>query len=527
MESIVLIGFGGHAKSVADCIEKRGLYSIAGYTDEKICVACKYPYLGTDDELEAIFDRGVRNAAVCVGYLGKGEVRKKIYCRLKEIGYKLPVIADESAVVSESAVIGEGTFIGKDAVINADAKIGKMAIINTKALVEHECVVGDFAHVAVAAVLCGQAKVGTAAFVGANATLLQCMSVGDGAVVPAGMTVRRGKRMKRVCIIAEAGVNHNGDFGLAKKMVDAAHEAGADYIKFQTFVPEKLVSKYAGKAEYQKETTGADESQLQMLKKLALSDDEYAGLNEYCRKVGIGFISTPFDDDSIDLLSGFDMDFWKIPSGEVTNLPYLEKIAATHKPIVLSTGMCSLDEVRAAVEALSRNGAGKITLLHCTTQYPAPYEDVNLNVMETLRMEFGVEVGYSDHTKGICVPVAAAAMGACVIEKHFTLDKKLEGPDHKASLEPDELKEMVEAIRCVEKAMGTGEKKVTASEAGNRAVARKSITAAVDIKKGEILTEENITTKRPGTGISPMKWHEVLGTRAVRDFEADEMIEVE
>jgi N,N'-diacetyllegionaminate synthase len=328
-----------------------------------------------------------------------------------------------------------------------------------------------------------------------------------------------------VKIIAEAGVNHNGDFGLAKKMVEAAHEAGADIIKFQTFVPEKLVSKYAQKAEYQKETTGAAENQLAMIKRLMLTDKEFVKLKEYCGEIGIEFLSTPFDIASIDFLNELGCDFWKIPSGEITNLPYLEKIAATHKPIIMSTGMCTMEEIHAAVDALNAGGAGEITLLHCTTEYPAPFEDVNLNAMDTLRKEFGLNVGYSDHTKGICVPIAAVAKGAVVIEKHFTLDRNMEGPDHKASLEPDELKEMVESIRRVEAALGTGVKEPAPSEIKNIAIARKSIVAKTDIKKGEIYTLENITTKRPGNGISPMRWHEILGTRANRDYKEDELIE--
>jgi N,N'-diacetyllegionaminate synthase len=328
-----------------------------------------------------------------------------------------------------------------------------------------------------------------------------------------------------VKIIAEAGVNHNGDFGLAKKMVEAAHEAGADIIKFQTFVPENLVSKYAQKAEYQKETTDAAESQLAMIKRLTLADKEFAKLKEYCGKIGIGFLSTPFDLASIEFLNELGCDLWKIPSGEVTNLPYLEKIAETHKPVIMSTGMCTTEEIHAAVDVLNAGGAGEITLLHCTTEYPAPFEDVNLNAMDALRKEFGLKVGYSDHTKGICVPLAAVAKGAVIIEKHFTLDRNLEGPDHKASLEPKELKEMVENIRRVESALGTGIKEPAPSEIKNMAIARKSIVAKTKIKKGEIYTTENITTKRPGSGISPMRWHEILGSRANRDYEEDELIE--
>lgn len=332
--------------------------------------------------------------------------------------------------------------------------------------------------------------------------------------------------MKRTLIIAEAGVNHNGSLDLAKRLVDAAKESGADIVKFQTGNPTALTSRYAEKAEYQKENTGADESQLEMLKKLMLSHEEFYELKDYCDTVGIEFLSTPFDLGSIDFLEKLGCDIWKIPSGEITNLPYLEEIASTHKPIIMSTGMATLDEVSDAMQVLKRNGTGEITLLHCTTQYPAPYESVNLRAMLTLKEKFGCRVGYSDHTKGIEVPIAAVAMGAEVIEKHFTLDRNLPGPDHKASLEPDELKKMVSFIRHIEQAMGDGVKKPSESEIPNMIVARKSIIASRDIRKGEILTADNITTKRPGNGISPMKWYEVLGTKAVRDFKEDELIEL-
>lgn len=332
--------------------------------------------------------------------------------------------------------------------------------------------------------------------------------------------------MKHVIIIAEAGVNHNGSFELAKKMVDAAKEAGVDYVKFQTFNPEKLVSQYAEKAEYQKETTGSDETQLQMLQKLTLTEDNFLSLRDYCREVGIGFISTPFDLDSIDFLETFDMDFWKVPSGEVTNLPYLEAIARTNRKVVMSTGMCDMNEIQEAIEVLEKNGTTDITLLHCNTQYPTPYEHVNLSAMDSIRDALHKEVGYSDHTQGIEVPIAAVAMEATVIEKHFTLDKNMEGPDHKASLNPAELQQMVMAIRNIEQAIGNGLKEPSSSEMANKAVARKSIVASRSIKKGEVFSEENLTTKRPGTGISPMKWYEVIGKVAPRDFSEDEIIEL-
>jgi N,N'-diacetyllegionaminate synthase len=329
-----------------------------------------------------------------------------------------------------------------------------------------------------------------------------------------------------VYIIAEAGVNHNGSMELAKKMVDSAKDAGADCIKFQTFVAKNMTTKNAGKADYQKQQTDSDENQLEMLKKLELSFGEFVELNEYCKSKGIEFLSTGFDFDSIDFLNKIDMGKWKIPSGEITNLPYLIKIAKLNKPVILSTGMSTMEDIRLALNVLKKNGSEEITVLHCTTEYPTPFKDVNLAAMITINNEFGVPFGYSDHTKGIEISVAAVAMGATVIEKHFTLDRNMEGPDHKASLEPSELKDMIIAIRNVEIAIGSSEKKPAKSEEKNLVIVRKSIIANCDIKKGEIFTEENLTVKRPGNGISPMKWFDVIGKSAVRDFEEDELIEI-
>ena len=328
-----------------------------------------------------------------------------------------------------------------------------------------------------------------------------------------------------VLIIAEAGVNHNGNKETAFSMIDAAKNAGVDCIKFQTFKSEKVVSRIAPKALYQKESTG-EGSQEDMLRRLELSFRDFIDLKEYCDKIGICFLSTPFDFESIDFLNTLDMPFWKIPSGEVTNYPYLEKIALTQKPVVMSTGMCEISEIEDALKVLRDNGTENIKLLHCNTEYPTPFVDVNLKAMKTMEDLFGIPVGYSDHTKGIEVPIAAVAMGAQIIEKHFTLDKTMEGPDHKASLEPHELKAMVEAIRNIEKAIGTGEKIPSLSEEKNKSVARKSIVASKSIKCGDIFTEENITVKRPGSGISPMLWKNVLGKKAKRDFGEDELIEL-
>lgn len=331
--------------------------------------------------------------------------------------------------------------------------------------------------------------------------------------------------MSKVLIIAEAGVNHNGSLELAKQLVDVAKEAGADIVKFQTAKLESLVSKAAPMAEYQKANIGTEASQREMLKKLLLSFEEFVELQAYCNEKEIEFLSTPFDIESIGFLKEM-ISVWKIPSGEVTNLPYLIEIAKTNMPIIMSTGMCEMNEIETAVDVLKKNGARDITLLHCNTQYPTPWEDVNLRAMNTLKEAFNVPIGYSDHTLGIEVPVAAVALGATVIEKHFTLDKNMSGPDHKASLEPCELKEMVIAIRNIEKAMGDGIKKPSLSECPNKVVARKSIVARCDIKKGEIFTADNLTTKRPGNGISPMLWNDVIGESACRDFKEDELIEL-
>ena len=332
--------------------------------------------------------------------------------------------------------------------------------------------------------------------------------------------------MERVFIIAEAGVNHNGSLDIAIKMVDAAVEAGADAVKFQTFNAENLVTKSSCKAEYQKNTTNSNESQLEMLKKLELDNEAHTILFSYCADRNITFMSTPFDLDSIDLLVELGVEKFKIPSGEITNLPYLRKMASLNKDIILSTGMATLVEVGDALRVLELGGTAieKITLLHANTMYPTPLEDVNLNAMLSLETEFSCRVGYSDHSLGIEVPIAAAALGAKVIEKHFTLDSTMDGPDHAASLDPRELKAMVQGIRDIEVALGDGIKKPTDSETPNIPIARKSIVAAFPIKKGEVLSEVNLTTKRPGTGISPMRWDEIIGRTADKDYQADDLI---
>lgn len=334
---------------------------------------------------------------------------------------------------------------------------------------------------------------------------------------------------RKVLIIAEAGVNYNGDIEIAKKMVKAAAEAGADIVKFQTGIPENVISKFAQKADYQKVNTGdseGSESQLEMARKLMLPWDVYPELIECCKENHIEFLSTPFDIPCAEFLHGLGMKMWKIPSGEITNLPLLLHIAKYGEPVILSSGMSTLEEIKAAAKLLKENGAGKLTVLQCNTEYPTPFADANIRAMLTLREELLVETGYSDHTMGIEVPIAAAALGAAVLEKHFTLDRTMEGPDQIVSAEPQELKVMVQAVRNVEQALGSGIKEPSPSEKKNMEIARKSIVAKRAIKAGELLSDENITAKRPGSGISPMSWFDVIGKKACRDFEEDEMIEL-
>lgn len=333
----------------------------------------------------------------------------------------------------------------------------------------------------------------------------------------------------KVLIIAEAGVNHNGSLDLAKKLIDEAAIAGVDFIKFQTFKAEKLVSRSAKQAEYQQRNIGkTGDSQYTMLKHLELNANQHEELIAYCQKKNIQFFSTAFDMDSINYLHSLNLGLWKIPSGEITNYPYLKKIAQYKEPVILSTGMCDLSDIAAALQVLLDNGLEKeqITILHCNTEYPTPMEDVNLRAMLEIEKKFGVNIGYSDHTEGIEVPIAAVALGATVIEKHFTLNRNMEGPDHKASLEPQELRAMVKSIRNIELALGDGHKVVSASEQKNVEIARKSIVAACNIQKGEMLTEKNLTVKRPANGISPMRWEEVIGTYARRDYQEEDLIEL-
>ena len=332
----------------------------------------------------------------------------------------------------------------------------------------------------------------------------------------------------KTLIIAEAGVNHNGDVEIAKQLIKAAADAGADFVKFQSFVTEKSITHYAPKADYQTATTGSRESQYEMVKNLELSEQDHKILINECDRYEIGFFSTAFDTDSLDMLMDFGLDYIKIPSGEITNLPFIRYIASFGKPIIMSTGMASLEEVEAALDALEFSGIARslVTVLHCTTEYPAPMEDVNLRAMVNMKHAFDVNVGYSDHTRGTEISVAAVALGATMIEKHITMNRNMAGPDHKASLEPNEFGSMVRAIRNLEKAMGDGIKRAAASEIKNKSIARKSLVAIKEIQSGDIFDAENVGAKRPGNGISPMHWDRVIGRTAQRPFAVDEQIEL-
>jgi len=330
--------------------------------------------------------------------------------------------------------------------------------------------------------------------------------------------------MGKVYIIGEAGVNHNGSFDKAKELAYIAKEAGADAVKFQTFISEKLATRSAKKAMYQKILATKCDDQLSMLKNLELSYDQFSDLKAYCEKIEIDFLSTAFDLDSVDFLRDLGVRVWKIPSGEITNYPYLKKIAQYNFPIIISTGMATMNEIKSAYDLIRNYNNNDMTILHCTTAYPTQYEDVNLRTMLTIKKTFGEKIGYSDHTLGIEVPIAAVSLGATVIEKHFTIDRNLEGPDHKASLIPKELKAMISGIRNVELALGSAEKTLSDEELINKSVARKSIVAAKKIKKGEIFSESNLAVKRPGTGISPMRWEEIIGKKSNRDYLEDQLI---
>jgi len=542
-ERIVLVGGGGHCKVVIDAIRKEGLYSICGITDATLIKGVSIlnaKVLGTDDMLLSLYKEGVRHAFITVGSLGDCSVRLSIFEKLKRIGFNLPVVAHPSAVIASDVEIGEGAFIGANVTINPGTKIGKNAIINTRSSIDHDCEIGSFVHIAPGAILSGGVKVKEGAHVGTGAKIIQYLKIGHNAFIAAGNTVTKNVRDDERCraaareknhkvfIIAEAGINHNGDLKTAKDMVDAAAKAGADAVKFQTFIAENIATPSSHKTQYQKKASGKGESQQQMLKRLELDAAAHKELMAYCKKKKIIFLSTPYDIRSIDMLNSLGLNLLKIPSGEITNVPYLRKIGSLKKKLIISTGMATLNEVEDAINILITSGTKKsdIILLHCNTEYPTPLEDVNLLAMITIKETFGVEVGYSDHTQGIAVSAAACALGAVVIEKHFTLSRNFDGPDHKASLEPKELKAMVDTVRNIEKAIGDGRKVPSDSERKNIDIVRKNIVAASFIKRGELFSEENITTKRSSTGISSVNWDGIIGSRSKRDFQKDEIIEL-
>ena len=537
MKQIVLVGGGGHCKVVIDAIRLSGDYQIYGIVDPGISkgeVILGVPVLGNDDILEDIFKKGVNTAFVTVGSTGDSSLRIKLYERLKDIGFILPVIVHPKTVISQNIEIQEGTFIAASVTVNAGTKIGRNTILNTSCSIDHDCVVGDHVHIAPGVILSAGIVIGDRTHVGTGTKVANYIRIGKDCMICMGEVITgnvpdriKVRTNRKIFIIAEAGVNHNGCLETAKKLVDVAVSAGCDAVKFQSFCSEKLASGRAQKAQYQK-SGECDFSQLAMLKKLELGKDAQKELYSYCENKRIMFLSSAFDLDSIELLDEMDLGILKIPSGEINNLPYLRKIGVLNKKIILSTGMSDMEEVKEAIDVLMLVGTLKenITLLHCNTDYPTAYEDVNLTAMLTMRDVLGVKVGYSDHTLGIEVAIAAVAIGADVIEKHFTLDKTMEGPDHRASLDPDELKSMVIAVRNVEKSLGRGIKRPSRSELNNKKVVRKSLVAARDVKKGEIFSENNITVKRPADGINPMRWDEIIGQIASKDFKKDEFIEL-
>lgn len=539
---IVLVGGGGHSQSICAAGSPERL---AAYVDVRESPLMPLTYLGNDSSLleePGAADRWRVHIAV-VGIGAEALVRRScIIGRYSRFEAATIIACDAS--VAEGSEIAPGCAVMRQAVVNK-AKIGAHTVINTRAVVEHGCTIGSNCFIGPGAVICGEVTIGDNTFVGAGAivrngvSIPSCATIGMGAVVvntidKAGVYVgtpahgvSEKTSPKPVIIIAEAGVNHDGSLATAIEMVAAAAEAGADYVKFQTFKAENLVTATADKAAYQKEACGESESQLGMLERLELSAADFITLSKECAKRNIGFMSTPFDSESVDELAPLGMDYWKIPSGEITNLPLLSKIGGMGQKVILSTGMSTLEEVDAAVSVLERCGTPRsnIILLHCNTQYPTPPEDVNLRALDSLRTLGCASVGYSDHTSGTDIPLAAVALGASVIEKHFTLDRNRKGPDHKASLEPHELKDMVSSIRRVSASLGSVAKAVTQSEKPNKAIARKSIVAATDIAEGDVFNETNLCAKRPGSGISPMLWHSLTGRTASRSYRKDELID--
>ena len=546
---LLLIGGGGHCRACIDVIRSTNKYDIIGILDLTAKVGGNVdgvPIIGTDDDITEYLPN-VDQCLITVGQIGNGSIRKRLYEQVLEAA---KVLSDNNDIfatvysprshVSPDASVAMGSIVMHDVVVNAGAEIAENVILNTMSLVEHDAKIGSHTHISTRATVNGDASIGSESFVGSNAVIFNQCIVGDSSIIGGGQIVRqnvdskaRPKHVKRQAtdtfIIAEAGVNHNGDINNALKMIEVAARAGADAVKFQTFRAEALTTNYAEKAQYQKHNTEQSESQQQMLKALELPESAYQQLVEHCESLDIEFMSTAFDERSMDFLIDLGIKRIKIPSGELTNVPFVRHCAGKDLPVILSTGMATQEEVDSAISVILTSGlaADKLSVLQCNTAYPTPFEDANLNCIKTFAEGSVIgQVGYSDHTLGDEAIIASVALGARIVEKHFTLDRSLPGPDQLTSLEPDELKALVTKIRHIERALGDGIKQPSESEIENIAIARKSIVASADIKQGEVFNETNLTTKRPATGISAANWDDVIGCLAKRDFAADELIEL-
>lgn len=562
---IIIFGTGGASKEAYYCIKQINQSHLTLVFDVLGFVECNDDQVGQtvfDHQKIVTSDKDIHNfikkyekIAIAIP-VGNPKVKSNIFEKVKNFSNVIfPNIIHPSVIYDkDTSHIGQGNIILAGSILACDLNMESFNLINRSCTTGHDCCIGNFNTINPMATISGNVNIGNGCLIGAGSTILQELQIADNVTIGAGAVLTKNAetgqilvgvpakpikgesvmqdkncskpRIEKTYIIAEAGVNHNGSLSLAKQLAEVAKKAGADAVKYQTFIAENCISVFAPKADYQLENTTKSESQLEMVKQFELSFSQFKELKDYCALIGIQFISTPFDMESIKFLNDLGMPFWKIPSGEITNVPYLMEIAKTRKSIILSTGMSQLNEIDLAINILKKNGAGEITLLHCNTEYPTPFEDANLSAINALKKAFSCNVGYSDHTIGIEAPIAAVAMGANIIEKHFTLDKNMEGPDHKASLEPNELREMIRSIRNIEMAIGDGAKKPSQSEKKNINIARKSIVARVAISKGETFTEKNLTTKRPGQGISPIKWFDVIGLVAKRDFNEDELIEL-
>ena len=539
-KKLLLIGGGGHCRSCIDVIRSTGIYDIVGVLDVADNVGSTVEgvdIIATDAELPSYINQ-IDECLITVGQVGASELREKLFQSVRAQGVRLATIVSPSAYVAESASLGEGTIVMHNVVVNAGAKVAENVILNSMSLIEHGANIGAHSHVSTRATINGDVKIEEGCFIGSHAVIFNHCTIGQHSIIGGGQVVRRNLpdgsipidvsniQVSPVFVIAEAGVNHNGDLNLALQMIEVAAASGANAVKFQTFRAEDLSTDYAEKAEYQKVSTGHSESQQNMLKALELAESDYVQLVKHCKTHNIEFMSTAFDVTSMDFLLELGIQRIKIPSGELTNVPFLRHCAKQRLPLILSTGMATFDEIIDAKNVLLDAGLdiNQLTILHCNTAYPTPFEDANLSCVTTLS-KLSAEVGYSDHTLGDEAIIASIALGASIVEKHFTLDRRLPGPDQSTSLEPDELTSMVKRIRNIEKAMGDGIKEPTQSEIVNIAVARKSIVASTVIKKGDILSEKNVTTKRPGSGVSAALWDQLIGQVALRNYSIDEQID--